>query len=76
MEFYIKVLQMLVKPRHAFFNVLRGKKAMHTAQVIPMPWLRLILCFSIVDSLSSVKVPTLICKVCPERIETIQCVLT
>jgi hypothetical protein len=29
MEFYIKVLQMLVKPRHAFFNVLGGKKAMH-----------------------------------------------
>jgi hypothetical protein len=76
MEFYIKLLQMLVKPRFAFFNVLGGKKAMHAAQVIPMPWLRSILCFSIVDSLSRVKVPTLIWKACTKSIETIQYVLT
>ena len=34
MEFYIKVLQMLVLPGHAFFNKLGGKKAMLVAQVI------------------------------------------
>jgi hypothetical protein len=33
MEFYIKILQMLVRPRHAFFNVLGGKKPMLAAQV-------------------------------------------
>jgi hypothetical protein len=33
MEFYIKVLQILVKPRHVFFNILGGKKAMHTRHV-------------------------------------------
>lgn len=34
MEFYIKVLQMLVLPGHALFNILGGKKAMLAAQVI------------------------------------------
>jgi hypothetical protein len=71
MEFYIKLLQMLVKPKFAFSNVLGGKKAMHTMQVIPMHKLRWIICFSIVDSLSRVKVPTLICEACPESIEMI-----
>jgi hypothetical protein len=76
MEFYIKLLQMLLKPRISFFNVLGGKKAMHAAQVIPMPWLLSILCFNIVDSLSRVKVPTLIWKACTECTKTIQYVLT
>jgi hypothetical protein len=33
MEFYIKMLQMLVLPGHAFFNILGGKKTMLAAQV-------------------------------------------
>jgi hypothetical protein len=33
MEFYIKMLQMLVLPGHAFFNTLGGKKTMLAAQV-------------------------------------------
>jgi hypothetical protein len=33
MEFYIKLLQMLVKPRHALFNILGGKKEMLVGQV-------------------------------------------
>ena len=28
MEFYIKLFQILVKPGHAFFNILGSKKAM------------------------------------------------
>jgi hypothetical protein len=32
MKFYIGILQMLVKPRHAFFNILNGKKAMHVGK--------------------------------------------
>jgi hypothetical protein len=36
MEFYIKLLQMLVKPRYAFFNVLGGKMAMLATQVNPI----------------------------------------
>jgi hypothetical protein len=33
MEFYIKVIQMLVKLGHALFNILSGKKAIHIRQI-------------------------------------------